>query len=355
MSRARDLGSLINSSAAGKNFVINGGMDIWQRGTSKLDGANSYHTADRWLLSSAPAATFSRQTTNDTTNLPFIQYCMRLQRTAGSTNTNNMNIAQSFESINSVPLAGKTVTLSFYARKGANYSATNSDITAQLFTGTGTDQNAYTVGYTGSVAAISRTAVLTTTWQRFIYTATLAANTNEIGLIFVGTQTGTAGAADFYEITGIQLEQGSSATEFSRAGGDIQGELAKCQRYYETNYPAGITPGFNMPNAGLDFASLSLSAKMGVTGTTGSNRSRSEARVFAVQKRSTPSAIYWDWVGNISKYSGGNFDGSRSSDNLSVDAFGGFGVSDKSISFQTVSASSSIVFAGVMWAASAEL
>jgi hypothetical protein len=232
MSRARDLGSSINSTVAGKNFVINGGMDIWQRGISKLDGANAYHTADRWLLSSAPAATFSRQTTSDTTNLPFIQYCMRLQRTAGSTNTNNMNIAQSFESINSVPLAGKTVTLSFYARKGANYSATNSDITAQLVTGTGTDQNAYTVGYTGSVAAISRTAVLTTTWQRFIYTATLAANTNEIGLIFVGTQTGTAGAADFYEITGIQLEQGSSATEFSRAGGDTQGELAKCQRYY---------------------------------------------------------------------------------------------------------------------------
>jgi hypothetical protein len=168
---------------------------------------------------------------------------MRLQRTAGSTNTNNPNITQSFESVNSVPLAGKTVTLSFYARKGANYSATNSDISVQLFTGTGTDQNVYTAGYTGSVAAINSTAVLTATWQPFSYTATLATNTNEIGLIFVGTQTGTAGAADYYEITGIQLEQGSVATPFARAGGSIGGELALCQRYYQKSYPASMTPG----------------------------------------------------------------------------------------------------------------
>ena len=217
---------------AGKNAVINGGMDIWQRGTSKLDGANNYHTADRWLLSSAPAVTFSRQLTSDTTNLPHIQYCMRLQRTAGSTSTNNMNIAQSFESVNSAPLAGKTVTLSFYSRKGANYSSTNSDISVQLFTGTGTDQNVYTAGYTGSVAAINSTAILTTTWQRFTFTGTLATNTNEIGLIFVGPPTGTAGANDYYEITGVQLEIGSVATHFSRAGGSIGGELALCQRYY---------------------------------------------------------------------------------------------------------------------------
>jgi hypothetical protein len=220
------------SMAAGRNFVINGGMDIWQRATSKLDGANGYHTADRWLLSSAAAQTFSRQTTSDTTNLPFIQYCMRVQRTSGSTDTSAGNISQSFETVNSIPLAGKTVTLSFYARKGANYSATSSILKAELFTGTGTDQNVYTVGYTGSVKIIDQNATLTTTWQRFSYTATLATNTTEIGLIFLSTPTGTAGAADFYEITGIQLEVGSVATQFSRAGGTIQGETALCQRYY---------------------------------------------------------------------------------------------------------------------------
>ena len=221
------------SMAAGRNFVLNGGMDIWQRGTSKLDGQNTYGTADRWLLASAPDATYSRQLTGDTTNLPFIQYCMRVQRTSGSTSLNTMNISQSFETVNSIPLAGKTVTLSFYARAGANWSAASSALKAELITGTGTDQNVYTVGYTGAVSLISQNVTLTTTWQRFSITATVATNVTEIGINFLGFVTGTAGAADFYEVTGIQLEVGSVATQFTRQGGSIQGELAACQRYFQ--------------------------------------------------------------------------------------------------------------------------
>jgi hypothetical protein len=220
------------SMAAGRNFVINGGMDIWQRGTSKLDGANGYHTADRWLLSSATAVTFSRQSVSDSTNLPFVQYCMRVQRTSGSTSTSGGNISQSFETVNSIPLAGKTVTLSFYARKGADYSAASSVLRATMYTGTGTDQNVYTAGYTGSVTAIDQNATLTTTWQRFSFTATLAGSATEIGLTLIGAYTGTASTNDYYEVTGIQLEVGSVATQFSRAGATIQGELAACQRYY---------------------------------------------------------------------------------------------------------------------------
>lgn len=219
---------------AGKNAMINGGMDIWQRGTTSASITTStVYTADRWLAISgaSTAITVSRQLTSDTTNLPNIQYCARVQRTAGQTGVSVVQFAQSMESVNSVRLAGKSITVSFYARKGANYSETSSALSIIMLTGTGTDQQVLT-GYTGSVTAINTSATLTTTWQRFTYTATLATNTNEIGLDFYYTPSGTAGAADYFEITGIQLEQGSAVTDFSRAGGTIQGELANCQRYY---------------------------------------------------------------------------------------------------------------------------
>lgn len=220
---------------AGKNAIINGGFDIWQRGTSFATSGSNY-TADRWQSyvssSGSPTFTFSRQTTSDTTNLPFIQYCMRMQRTSGQTFTNVFYLTQDFETVNSIPLAGKTVTLSFYARKGANFSAANDALSYSVITGTGTDQNNNSGSYTGAATPLSGTATLTTTWQRFQTSATLATTATELEIRFNWTPSGTAGAADYVEITGIQLEAGSVATPFNRNAGTLQGELAACQRYY---------------------------------------------------------------------------------------------------------------------------
>ena len=240
-SDANDITGTINlltsstiSVAAGKNGIINGGFDVWQRGTSVSVAASSnVYTADRWGEGGgANATTVSRQATSDTTNLPSIQYCARVQRNAAQTSTNGITFVQSMESVNSIPYAGKTVTMSFYARKGTNYSAASNALTAYIITGTGTDQNRIGGAYTGDNASIVTTVTLTATWQRFTLTGTLPATATEIASYFTYTPSGTAGAADFFEITGVQLELGSTATTFSRAGGTIQGELAACQRYY---------------------------------------------------------------------------------------------------------------------------
>jgi hypothetical protein len=220
------------SMAAGKNPVINGGMDIWQRGTS-IAGTSTAFGPDRFQAYRAVAgSTFSRQVTGDTTNLPNIQYSVRVQRNSGNTATDIIYLLQGLESANSIPFAGKTVTLSFYARKGANFSSASSLMTAQLVSGTGTDQN-IAAGFTGASTRISQTPTLTTTWQRFSYTGTILGTATQLGLYFNYTPVGTAGADDWFEITGIQLENGSTATTFSRAGGTIQGELAACKRYYQ--------------------------------------------------------------------------------------------------------------------------
>jgi len=224
------------SASAGKNAVINGGFEVWQRGTSFT--ANGY-TADRWYGLTPTNITISRQLTNDTTNLPNIQYCVRLARSAGSTAAVYPQVTNSFETINSIPFAGKTVTFSFYARAGANFSASGGQISAYVPTGTGTDQNVAS-GYTGETSPIGGVATLTTTWQRFTFTGTVPTNATEMGVKIFALTAGTAGAADYFEVTGVQVEVGTSATSFSRNGATYQGELAACQRYYYRNIGGGI-------------------------------------------------------------------------------------------------------------------
>jgi hypothetical protein len=113
---------------AGKNAIINSAMDIWQRGTSiaVTSTSTSFYGADRWqIFSASTGRTVSRQVTGDTTNLPNIQYCQRLARDSGNANTAALLPAYSMESADAIRLAGQSVTLSFYARRGANYSATS--------------------------------------------------------------------------------------------------------------------------------------------------------------------------------------------------------------------------------------
>jgi hypothetical protein len=217
------------------NPVINSAFQIAQRGTS-FSTASAAYTLDRWYALAASAGTVSRQVTGDTTNLPNIQYCARFQRTAGSTSTTGFSLSNSFETLNSIPYAGKTVTLSFYARAGANYSPTSSAFGSRVWTGTGTDQ-AIQGTYTGASFTINNTATLTTTWQRFSYSGALPAATTEMAIQFFCDPTGTAGANDYFEVTGVQIDIGSVALPFRTNGATIQAELEACERYFQLLTP----------------------------------------------------------------------------------------------------------------------
>jgi hypothetical protein len=229
------------SYQAGKNAIINGGFDVWQRSTSAtFAGTLTYPSADRFFgicTGTAPTCTMSRQTA-DTTGLT---YGMRFGRNSGQTNTGQPYVGTAFESLDAKRFAGQTVTLSFYVKAGANAPLS---LTSQIRTGTGTDQSAaslFSVGWTGGVNN-SQTNTVTTTMTRYTQTVTLGSTVNQIMLLFTYTPTGTAGANEWFQIEGVQLELGSTATTFSRAGGGgIQGELAACQRYYYRQTAVGIT------------------------------------------------------------------------------------------------------------------
>ena len=216
------------------NPVLNSAMQIWQRGTSIATGTGYTYGADRWQSyrgALVAGMTVSRQVTGDTTNLPSIQYCARVQRDSGNTSTQGMNFYQSWETINSMPFVGKTVTLSFYARAGANFSPAGSALYSGLYYGTGTDQN-YGSSYTGTTQVVNQANTLTTTWQRFTVTGTVATAATELSIVFQSTPVGTASTNDYAEITGVQIDVGSVALPFRTYAGTLQGELAACQRYY---------------------------------------------------------------------------------------------------------------------------
>ena len=178
-----------------------------------------------------------------TTDLPFtdagIKTFGRIGRLSGNTNTIPINLDYNMESQDCYKYIGKTVVLSFYYRTGANFSA--SSIIANIYRGTGTDQ-ALRSTYTGST---NTTATLSTStnWAIYSFTANIPSSANQISIEFYYYPTGTAGAADYFDITGVQLELGSVATPFEVRPYPV--ELGLCMRYYQkfvVSCGGGATP-----------------------------------------------------------------------------------------------------------------
>lgn len=245
-----DIVSFDNTVQTGnRNVLINGAMNVWQRGApttaspTAVGGASAY-TADQWNVyraGLAAGASWSQQSTAADLPVDF-RYALRVQRISGNTSTASIAFTQHIETNNVWRLRGKAVTFSFYARKGANYSATSNALSVLLVTGTGTDQTVR-AGMTGQANALATSATLTNSWQRFTYTSSISASVSSLSAMLLSDPVGTAGADDWFEVTGVQLEAGSSATPFEYR--PIGMELALCQRYYQNIVTPNATTDFN--------------------------------------------------------------------------------------------------------------
>ena len=248
-----------------RNRIINGAMQVWQRGTtfaSQGNGQNDY-TADRWAIghnnSHMAAVTQATGPAND------FLYCARVQRDSGNSQTDQMRFHTALETKDVRSLRNKILTISYYARKGANYSEANSKITGvRIATGENTDgdPNAYSGGHwTNSTTILTGTPTLTTSWQRFTHTTSaVSTSANSMIIEFRHTPVGTAGANDYYEITGVQLEIGSVATPFEHR--TFQEEMLRCQRYF-WKHPGTLYGG---AYGGAGFCIASLPVTMRTTG-----------------------------------------------------------------------------------------
>ena len=198
----------------GKNRIINGAMEIWQRGTSLTSSSNqAYGFADRWMTNIAGTATWSQSA-----DVPSSGFKYSLS--VAGTSATYAGIVQRIESNNCSDLSGQSVTVSFWAKQ----SVGSSGIAMAL-------HHANSADAFGSVTSIgSTTFTLTSSWAKYSYTFTNLPSGSLNGLqltIYVNA----ASATDTILYTGVQLEIGSVATEFERRPYGM--ELQLCQRYYQ--------------------------------------------------------------------------------------------------------------------------
>jgi hypothetical protein len=172
-----------------------------------------------------------------------------LKVTATATSADN-SVYQLVEQLNMEQFRGKVVTLSVKVAGtatlapaiGLAYSTTANDTLTNTSTGIG-------------ATIVANPTINASTFVTYIsqFTVPTTAKTLRIQL-----GSGTMANTNVLYWAEAQLEIGSTATAFSRAGGTIQGELAACQRYYwQSPSTVAYTPyGFGLWISATTFQAL---------------------------------------------------------------------------------------------------
>jgi len=261
MSKAAELAALIGGQKAlgNKNFIINGGFQVWQRGTTADTATSGDYMCDRFLVG------FSGLDGNvdwdqETSTPDGHNYALKVSTDASESSLDAgdfLRVEQRFEGQNLQLLqkgtsSAKSVTLSFWVKSSvaSTYTVALEDRDTSSFREIGKsyainsantwehktvtfegdtvgaldNDNAYSLGLYFWIDAGSTytSGTFSSAWQ--------ARDTDERVYDTTGWLVSTS--PQFY-LTGVQLEIGDVATPFEHE--DFGTTLAKCQRYFQTN------------------------------------------------------------------------------------------------------------------------
>lgn len=208
--------------------IVNGNFDVWQRGTSIANTAANSYTADRWYVDTATAGD-DKTVSQQTSDVNGSKFSCRVQRVNGETGHTVLRLSQALESQDSIKFRGQQLTLSFYLKVGANFSATSNVFTAKILTGKGTDEKATAFTTSADAASLNITATTSSVRYNLTTSAVIASDITQIGVSFSFDPTGTAGANDWFEINQVQLNVGSIVLAFQSKS--YETELRDCKRY----------------------------------------------------------------------------------------------------------------------------
>jgi len=265
MSKAAELAALIGSQTAqsNRNLIINGAMQVAQRGTSETSVSTSQYAnaCDRFKVNGNNGTWTISQDTNAPSGFSN-SFKMLLTATETIGGTSYWSVEQKMEGQNLQGLAygtsaAKTVTVSFYVK--SNITGTYclnlyQDDGTKNFPKTYTIDSANTwerktISFVGDTSTALDNDNATSLRTQFFVVAGSSYNSGSAGsrvaysdATFAAGQSAQVDAVnDYWQITGLQLEIGEQATPFEhRSFGD---ELARCQRYYfEINWDANERP-----------------------------------------------------------------------------------------------------------------
>ena len=216
--------------AAGKNKVLNGSFNIWQRGTSfSPTSAAIMYTADRfYVYNNGSAALTASQQSFTAGSAPVSGYeatfFHRVTAPASLGTTTQFSIGQRIEDVRT--FAGETVTISYWAKVTSSQASAVANVGVQQNFGSGGSSSVSTYGVNPTMG---------TSWARYSHTISvpsISSKTIGTSSYFAVFLTITAQASQDFDIWGVQVEAGSVATAFQTATGTLQGEFGACARYY---------------------------------------------------------------------------------------------------------------------------
>jgi hypothetical protein len=254
-----------------KNRIINGAMTIDQRNAgASVTAVDGQYTVDRFAagVSQTGKLTWQQNAGSVTPPTGFTNYLGVTSTSAySSLSTDYFFIIHRIEGFNIADLAwgtanAKTVTLSFWVRSsltgtfggalrnsatnrgyGFNYTISAANTWTQISvtitgdtSGTWLTTNGVGIEIDINLGTGSTYSVAAGTWTAGNYVSATGSQS------IVGTN-----GATLY-ITGVQLEQNTSATPFERRL--FNQELTNCQRYYIQSYPYGTVAGTNIGSSG---------------------------------------------------------------------------------------------------------
>ncbi len=265
----------------GKNRVVNGDMLVWQRGAGggasfAVPASTTQYTADRWQL----ATGVNQACTVSQSQISPSGYFATVQRNSGQTGITSIFFATTLTVDTCIGAAGKPLSLSFRAFKGANFSAASNIMTASVITGTGTDKSVLS-NFTGATIILSDNITLTGSLTQ--YSATIPAigsGVTQIAVVFYWIPVGTAGLNDSFNITDIQLEVSAFPTPFERLS--FQEVRSKCYPFYQKTFPYSTAPAQNV--------GVNTGEQIFISTVAGANAQASPYNNFIIPMRVAPNA-----------------------------------------------------------------